>query len=207
MRLTAARDLTLVIEAGGESRRMGQDKALMPFLGRPLIQRVLERAGPIADEIIIVANQPERYAFLPCPVVPDARPGRGALGGLYTAFTAARCSCVAVVACDMPFVSAPLLAFLRDVLIHEGADAAVPETAAGLEPFHAVYRRSACLPAVEAALDAGQWRATGWLGAVRARPVGLAEIAPHDPRGAAFRNVNTPDDFAQAEADARASQS
>lgn len=204
MRFTAARNLTLVIEAGGESRRMGQDKALMPFLGRPLIQRILDRAGPLADEIIVVANQPERYAFLPCPVVPDARPGRGALGGLYTAFTAARCSCVAVVACDMPFVSAPVLAFLRDVLIREEVDAAVPETAAGLEPFHAVYRRSACLPAVEVALEAGLWRAAGWLDAVRARRVGQQEIAPHDPRGTAFRNVNTPEAFAQAEADARA---
>jgi len=212
MSADAARDLTLVIEAGGASRRMGQDKALMPFLGRPLIQRILERITPIASEVLVVANRPEAYAFLGCQVVPDARPGRGALGGLYTAFIAARCPCVAVVACDMPFVSAPLLAFLRDVLIREQADAVVPETAVaerevGLEPFHAVYRRSACLPAVEAALDAGMWRATAWLDAVRTRRIGAREIAPYDLHGTAFRNVNTPESFAQAETDARAWES
>lgn len=207
MRSGIAHNLTLVIEAGGESHRMGQDKALMSFLGRPLIQRILDRAGPIADEIIVVANQPERYAFLSCRIVSDVRSGRGALGGLHTALTVARHPLVAVIACDMPFVSAPVLAFLRDVLIREQADAAVPETEAGLEPFHAVYRRSACLSAVEAALDAGQWRAGGWLDAVRVRRVGPQEIAPHDPRGAAFRNVNTPEAFAQAEADARAWES
>lgn len=208
MSVSATRDLSLVIEAGGASRRMGQDKALMLFLGRPLIQRIVDRAGSIADEVIVVANQPERYDFLSCRVVCDVRPGHGALGGLYTAFVAARRPWVAVAACDMPFVSAPLLAFLRDVLIQEGADAVVPETTtsdgeASLEPFHAVYRRSACLPAVEAALDAGLWRATAWLDAVRTRRVGAEEIAPYDPHGAAFRNVNTPEAFAQAEADAR----
>ncbi len=196
--------LSVVIEAGGESRRMGQDKALMPFMGRPLIQRILERVTPVADEVIVVANQPSRYAFLACRVVADVRPGYGALGGLLTALSAAQHPLVAVVACDMPFVSAPLLAFLCELLVRDLADAAVPETDRGLEPFHAVYRRQACLPAVAAALDAGRLRAVGWLGAVRLRKVSRAESAPYDPRGAAFRNLNTPAEFIQAEADARA---
>jgi molybdopterin-guanine dinucleotide biosynthesis protein A len=196
--------LTLVIEAGGESRRMGRDKALLPFMGRPLIERILSRVGSIADEVLVVANRPERYAFLGCRVIPDARPGRGALGGLHTAFAAAAHECVAVAGCDMPFVSAPLLRFQRDVLLGEPVDAAVPETEGGLEPFHAVYRRSACLPAVEAALDAGLWRATEWLGRVCARRISAEEVARYDPRGAAFLNLNTPEEYARAEALARA---
>ena len=94
--------LTICVQAGGESSRMGQDKALMPFLGRPLIQRVTDRLAPIADEVIVTTNHPEDYRFLGLPLFPDLKPGRGALGGLYTALSSATCESVAVVACDMP---------------------------------------------------------------------------------------------------------
>src|ERR1043165_3098179 len=97
--------LTVCIQAGGQSSRMGEDKALKLFLGRPLIQRVIERLQPIADEIIVTTNRPEDYAFLNQRLVSDLKPGRGALGGLYTAIASAKYEIVGVVACDMPFVS------------------------------------------------------------------------------------------------------
>ena len=97
--------LTIVIQAGGASSRMGEDKALKIFLGKPLIQRVIERMIPIADEIIVTTNRPAEYAFLNLRLVPDLKPGRGALGGLYTAIASAAHPLVAVVACDMPFAS------------------------------------------------------------------------------------------------------
>ena len=56
--------LTVVIQAGGMSARMGEDKALKPFLGRPLIQRVIDRLTPIADELIVTTNRPAEYEFL-----------------------------------------------------------------------------------------------------------------------------------------------
>ena len=79
--------LSVVIQAGGQSSRMGQDKALKLFLGRPLIQRVIERLQPIADELLVTTNHPEDYAFLNLPLFTDLKPGRGALGGtLHRAF-------------------------------------------------------------------------------------------------------------------------
>src|SRR5688572_23191554 len=81
--------LTVVIQAGGQSSRMGEDKALRPFLGRPLIQRVIERLASIADEIIVTTNRPDEYAFLKLRLISDLKPGRGALGGLYTAIASA----------------------------------------------------------------------------------------------------------------------
>jgi len=72
--------LTICVQAGGESRRMGQDKALMPFLGRPLIKRVIDRLSPIADEVIVTTNIPDDYRFLNLPLFPDLKPGRGSLG-------------------------------------------------------------------------------------------------------------------------------
>src|SRR6266540_1823807 len=112
--------LTVCIQAGGQSSRMGEDKALKTFLGRPLIQRVIERLSPIADELIVTTNRPEDYEFLNLRLIPDLKPGRGALGGLYTAIASASNPMVAVVACDMPFASATLLAAGTQLIVEEG---------------------------------------------------------------------------------------
>lgn len=191
--------LTIAIQAGGESRRMGQDKALLPFLGKPLIQRVIERLSRLADELFVTTNQPEAYRFLGLPLVPDAIPGRGALGGLFTALSAARQPLVAVVACDMPFASPRLLEAERSLLLATGSDAVIPQTEGGMEPFHAVYRREACLPAIQAAMAADRWRVDAWFSQVRLRLMLPQEVRPHDPGGIAFWNVNTPQELAQAE--------
>ncbi|HBT96021.1 MAG TPA: hypothetical protein DEB24_08135 [Coriobacteriia bacterium] len=201
-------ELTVVIQAGGESKRMGAPKALVSFCGLPLICRSLRRLAGIADEIIITSNDPDSLEFLcndldhrdKIKIHRDIYDVRGALNGLYTALYYARCSYVAVVACDMVFPSAPLLVAERDALAARGADAAVPRTSHGYEPFHAVYRRESCLPASKAALDRGQTRANSWYGDVT-----LIEFTPEmaleaDPRGGAYVNVNTPDELADIEA-------
>lgn len=195
--------LTVAIQAGGESRRMGQDKALIPFLGRPLIQRVIERLLPVADELIVTTNRPEAYQFLGLPLFPDLAPGRGALGGLYTALSAARQPLVAVVACDMPFVCANLLAALRDALKATDHDVAIPRPDGGLEPFHAVYRRATCLPYIEDALQADKWRVDAWFAKARIRFFDPQELRTFDPELRCFSNVNTPEELAAAEQTAR----
>jgi molybdopterin-guanine dinucleotide biosynthesis protein A len=195
--------LTISIQAGGQSSRMGQDKALMPFLGRPLIQRVIERVSPLADEIIVTTNRPEAYAFLGLPLYPDLKPGRGALGGLYTALAAAGQPLVAVLACDMPFASPGLIAFQQRVLLEKNVDVVIPASSEGLEPLHALYRREVCLPAIELAIAADQWKLIAWFPQVRVRELTPAEVAQCDPHGLAFHNLNTPADLAQAEELAR----
>src|SRR5512134_938873 len=118
--------LTVCIQAGGASSRMGEDKALKTFLGRPLIQQVIERLRPIADELIVTTNRLEEYRFLDVPLFPDLKPGRGALGGLYTAIASASQPVVAVVACDMPFASATLIEASSKLLVEEGVDVVIP---------------------------------------------------------------------------------
>lgn len=191
--------LTLVIQAGGESKRMGQDKGLVPFLGQPLVQRVIERLQPVAQEVVVTTNKPESYQFLGMPLFPDKIPNRGALGGLYTALSAATQPLVAVVACDMPFASAPLLAAQRDGLVESQSDVAVPRLRGGLEPFHAVYRRETCLPLVEEAIQAEKWRVDAWFSKARMRFFDEAEIRRYDPELRCFLNVNTPEELAEAE--------
>jgi molybdopterin-guanine dinucleotide biosynthesis protein A len=199
--------LTVCIQAGGASSRMGEDKALKPFLGRPLIQRVVDRLVPIADEMVVTTNHPEDYQFLgtstgsvqPLRLTPDLKPGRGALGGLYTALAAATHPCVAVVACDMPFASPTLLEAAGRLMVQEGTDVVIAKTDEGYEPIHAVYRREACLPAIEAAIDADQWKVIAWFPQVKVRVLTSDELRQFDPDGLAFWNVNTPEEFIQAE--------
>jgi molybdopterin-guanine dinucleotide biosynthesis protein A len=189
----------LVIQAGGQSVRMGEDKALKLFLGRPLIQHVIDRLAPLADEIIVTTNRPDDYAFLNLRLVSDLVPGRGALGGLYTAVASATSPLVAVVACDMPFANATLLETAARLLVEEEADVVIAKTAEGYEPFHAVYRREICVPAIRSAIEADKWKVIAWFPQVKVRELTPAEVAAADPHGLAFWNVNTPEEFAEAE--------
>jgi len=191
--------LTICVQAGGESRRMGQDKALMPFLGRPLIQRVVDRLSPIADEVIVTTNTPDEYRFLDLSLFPDLKPGRGALGGLYTALSSATFEIVAVVACDMPFASPKLIEAASRLLVEDDADAVIPDSGGGLEPMHAVYRRETCIPAIESAIEADRWKLISWFPDVKVRTLQPDEIKSYDPSGLAFWNLNTPEEFAEAE--------
>jgi molybdopterin-guanine dinucleotide biosynthesis protein A len=189
--------LSVVVQAGGESRRMGRNKALVPFLGAPLIQRVVQRLAGLGDEMIVTSNAPDELAFLGLPCLPDRLPGRGALGGLHTALAGASHPWVAVVACDMPFAAPGLVRLCMER--SETFDLIIPRTENGLEPLHALYRRDACLPEVERALDAGLWRVDAWFHRVRVLVLEPKDYAHLDPQGRTFLNVNTPEDLLIAE--------
>ena len=205
--------LAVCIQAGGQSSRMGEDKALKSFLGRPLIQRVVERLAPITDEFIVTTNRPDDYTFLttltdsirgvPLSLRADLKPGRGALGGLYTAIASARHPIVAVVACDMPFASPSLLEAASKLLLDEKQDVVIAKSEERYEPLHAVYRRETCLPAIKSAIDADQWKVIAWFPQVKVRVLTPGEINRSDPSGLAFWNVNTPEEFLKAETIAR----
>lgn len=192
--------LTVCVQAGGASSRMGEDKALKPFLGRPLIQRVVDRLSPIADELIVTTNRPENYAFLNHRLVSDLKPDRGALGGLYTAIASARHPIAAVIACDMPFASARLIEAMGRLLVENDADVVIARSEGGYEPLHAVYRCATCLPAIESAIDADQWKVIAWFPRVEIYELTAEEVKSLDPAGLAFWNVNTPEEFMEAEA-------
>lgn len=195
--------ITLVIQAGGESRRMGQNKALVPFLGRPLIRRVLDRLSPLADEVLITSNQKDGFETINIPLVADVYPGQGALGGLYTAIWAATQPIVIVVACDLPFANPDLFQHQVDVLIKENLDVVIPGTWEHREPLHSVYRKETCLPAIKKALVQGEKRLISWFPSVKVQFVPPEEILKFDPLGVAFRNVNSQVELEEVEALAR----
>ncbi|GHT79574.1 hypothetical protein FACS1894104_4480 [Actinomycetota bacterium] len=185
---------------------MGKPKALVPFCGAPLLCRGLKRLGGIASQLVVTSNDQASLDFLCTKVTfdklemySDLFSTRSALNGLHTALHYATQPYVAIVAVDMIFPSAPLLLAERDALHAAGGDVAIPKTSHGYEPFHAVYRKEACLPVVLAALKAGETRATSWFDSVQVLEFSPEQVLEADPRGGAFINANTPEELTSIE--------
>jgi molybdopterin-guanine dinucleotide biosynthesis protein A len=189
--------ITIAIQAGGRSIRMGQDKGLVKLGELALIEHVLKRLSGLGDEVIITTNQPDKYAHLGVPLYADAIPGAGAASGLQTALEAAQGEKVLVAACDMPFVQPRLAQTLLEQL-SSGIDVVVPYRDGRYEPMLAVYRRDTCLPALSLALDQGQRRLIGFYPQVQVLTITDSDLNQLDPEGISFFNVNTPDDLAIA---------
>lgn len=184
--------LSAGILAGGRSSRMGSNKALLPFQGRPLIQRQIDVLQPLSDDLMIGANDPRPYSGFGLRVVPDLLPEPCALTGIHALLAGARHPFVFVVACDLPFLNSGLIRHLIGQA--EGADAVLPLGARGPEPLFALYSKT-CLPAIERAAAAGLWKATGFLKGLRVCEVPIREeewrIDGHSP----IFNANTPEDW------------
>jgi molybdopterin-guanine dinucleotide biosynthesis protein A len=184
--------VSIVIQAGGKSTRMGQDKSFVPFEGRPMIEVVRDHVAGLGQELLIVTNNPAPYAYLNLPLVGDVLPDMGPLGGIYTALRAASQPYVLVVACDMPWLNRNLLAHL--ITLRETADVIVPRWTKFPEPLHAVYSK-ACLEPIERHLQAGNLKITRFFGEVTVRFVDREEIERFDKDGRSFTNINSPDDL------------
>ena len=190
--------VTGVIQAGGKSTRMGgRPKALLELGGRRIIERVLDAVAPVVDDVLVVTNTPDLYAFLRVPMVPDAWPEHGSLGGIFTGLAAAAGDAAFTVACDMPFLH-PEVARLVVARAGEG-DVVIPRVGEQLETMHAVYGK-ACLAPIEARLSAGRLKIVGFFDSVRVVEIDEAEVARHRAPEVVFMNVNTPEELARAQA-------
>jgi molybdopterin-guanine dinucleotide biosynthesis protein A len=149
----------------------------------------------VVDRVIIVAHDPARYPGLGVPVVGDLVPDAGALGGIYTALAVAE-EPVLVIACDMPFLTAPFLARVMEAA--QDADVAVPRDAGGYHPLCACYTQ-ACAEPIRRRLDAGALKVLDLFGDVHVRTIDPVEIAVFDPDGLLLLNINTPGDLARAQ--------
>jgi molybdopterin-guanine dinucleotide biosynthesis protein A len=190
--------VTGVIQAGGKSTRMGgRPKALLELGGRRIIERVLDAVAPVVDDVLVVTNTPDLYAFLRVPMVPDAWPEHGSLGGIFTGLAAAAGDAAFTVACDMPFLHSEVARLV--VRRAEEGDVVIPRVGEQFETMHAVYGK-ACLPAIEARLRAGRLKIVGFFEDVRVVEIGEAEVAHHRAPEVAFMNVNTPEELERARA-------
>jgi len=188
--------VTGVIQAGGRSTRMGgRPKALIELGGRRIIERVLAALTAVVDDVLLVTNTPELYAFLKLPMVADVYPDRGSLGGIYSGLKAAPGEAAFTVACDMPFLNPDVVRLV--VARASQGDVVIPRVGHQLETMHAAYAK-ACLPHIEERLLAGQLKIVEFFERVRVVEIAEADVARfRDPR-VAFMNVNTPDELERA---------
>ncbi len=169
------------ILAGGKSTRFGKEKALVPWKGKPLLQHVVDRLEP---PVYISANDPKYDAF--GIRIPDSRKEACPLTGIYSLLQVIPTERLFACACDMPFVSRPLV----DHLLSFDGDLILPVSPDGDQPLHAVYSR-ACIPAIEKSLNEGRRAATSFSEEVRTVRV---PVSPGE-WGNPFLNINTPEDL------------
>lgn len=181
--------------AGGHSRRMGRDKALLPWGESTLLDYTLERLRTVCSDVRILSGPAPRYLDHGATVVLDHVREIGPLGGIEAALASPGVAAGLFLAVDMPFVTVELL----QALIEWAADfdAVVPVGGGGAQPLCAVYRVS-CLEAVRACLKAGDYRMTGFWPQVRVREVAEDELARFGVPATLFDNVNTPADYDRA---------
>ncbi len=180
------------VVAGGESRRMGRDKAHLPWGGADLLDHAVARLRAVTDDVRILCGPVTRYGNRGLPVEPDRVSGAGPLGGVLTGLTAAPGRPGLFLAVDLPHVPAALLAHL--VGRAGGWDAVVPVSPGGPEPLCAVYGPG-CREPIRRGMDAGDFKMTGFWPEVRVLQLHPAELAEFGDPAEMFRNLNSPEDL------------
>ncbi len=198
-------DVTAIILAGGAGRRMregnramGAPKPLLRLGGRTLIEHVVAAVDPLVAGVLIVTNDAESMSFLGLQTVPDAEPGRGPLMGLYSGLLACPTSYALAVACDAPFLSTALFEALIE---RRRPDAQVlPETADGPQPMPGVYP-TVLAPTIAALLEGGRAAMRDLTTSMKVDLLTVDEVHGLDPGERSFRDMDTPEDLAAAQAE------
>lgn len=187
--------VSIVVQAGGQSSRMGVEKGLVELCGKPMIKHIVDRLSPFADEFFITTNKPEKYKQFEIPMHADIYKDYGALAGLHTALTFAVNEMVFVIACDLPFVNVDLFKFMKNLFETRTVDIVIPRTVNGIEPLYAFYRKNTCLPFVTEAINAGKRRLISWHENALVQTVSEEQLRKFDPDLVSFANINTPEEL------------
>lgn len=179
-------DATAIILAGGQSLRMGMDKSLLPVVGEPMVQHIARQLLPAFDELLIGANDLEKFGFLNISVVPDLEPNQGPLMGLLSCLERSSHDLNFVTGCDMPKVDLGLVQKMFQVA--DGHDIVMPRWPSGkFEPLFALYRKSVIDPA-RIVLGQGGRRIAHLFDHVKVKFVTLSETD-------SLHNLNTLEDY------------
>jgi molybdopterin-guanine dinucleotide biosynthesis protein A len=181
-----------VILSGGQSLRMGENKAFIAIDGIPIIKRIHNVFKKLFQEILIITNEKELFSLFDARIYSDLIPNRGALAGLYTGLFFSSFSHSFCVACDMPFLKESVIEFL----IHNmnDFDVIVPKTTDGLQPLHAIYSKN-CLPAIKKVIDQGGKKIIDFYPLLNIKMVEGQEFYHLDPKMESFININTPEEL------------
>ncbi len=184
--------MTGAVLAGGQSRRMGTNKALLKIDGTTIIERAVSVLCSVFDEVIIIANDPAPYSFPGIKVYPDIHAGAGSLGGLHTAIIKSASPFTFVTACDMPFLDADCIKRLLS-LPRQGYDALVPFIGGRFHPMHGLYSNS-CAGVAETMIREGNLRINSMLEKIHVKRLLEADFIGL-PISTSVENVNTEEDL------------
>ena len=194
------------ILAGGLARRMaGANKGVLRVGEQRILDRQVALLREVADPVFIVSSRPDTSGAVTggiLTIVPDALPGTGPLGGIYTAITSSPRTRTLVVACDMPFLTLPLLRLLAG---DSTADLVIPRSPRGYEPLCATWS-AACAEPIRRRIERGELKAALVVEELRVEELGPEVLAACDPHGLLFMNVNTPHDYQRAQELSRAAR-
>lgn len=179
-------NVTGVLLAGGRSRRMGCDKALLEYKGEAFSSRALNVLKTYFTEVLIAGDRPD-LATPETPCWVDHYPG-SSLGGIHTGLRAAQTDWICVIPCDMPYPDGRIIEGLLG--LREGAEAVVPRTEEGYEPVFALYHKN-CLPRIEALLRRDHHRIYDLYQRIKVRYLEPSDLPP-DWRQSLL-NINTPE--------------
>lgn len=187
--------ITGIVLAGGKSSRMGADKGLLPFRGKPLVAWATGLLSGYCRQIIISSNNPDYKAF-GYPVISDIYSNSGPMSGIASCLAVSENEVNLVLTCDMPFVDASVI----EALIRQAGSATfvIPIDERGFEePLCAMYHKNS-LPLIESSIRAGSFRMTSLFrtGGVKYLPTDMYS-KPFDSRW--FTNINTPGEFSLSE--------
>ena len=185
-------DISGVILAGGRSRRYGRNKALVKIDCIPLIERVVRVMQSVFQDLILITNTPDEYAYLKLPMHEDLIKGLGPLGGILSGLTAISSDAGFFVACDMPSLNRELICYMVEK--REGFDVVVPRMSGKMETLHAIYSRL-CLPAIRRLIDSHEYQTLRFFPEVSVRHIEEDELRSFDPELRSFFNVNRPEDI------------
>jgi molybdopterin-guanine dinucleotide biosynthesis protein A len=187
--------VTGFVVAGGRSRRMGRDKALLPWKGGTLLDHAISRLQAVGDDVRILSGPERRYEDRGLSVITDGDGGRGALAGLLAGLSVLERPFGLFLAVDLPHVTVPLLRHL--VQLANDADAVVPLSAGGAEPLCAVYAKS-CLAPVRDAVARGDFKMTAFWGDLRVKQPHADDLRAFGDPERLFVNLNAPADYERA---------
>lgn len=207
------------ILVGGESRRMGTDKAGLTINGQSFVDRIAEKVFEVTSSVSIVGSNAaalQLQASGKLPIFPDVYPNWGALGGVHAALAACSAESSAqdprqysaqgsthgsaewalIVACDFPFVTSEL--FARLASSREDFDAVAPIQSDSIpQPLCALYRTKPCLVRAEQLIKSGERKPIALLQSVRTRWILFSELADLEQASGLFDNINTPQDYSR----------
>lgn len=178
---------------GGESQRMGKDKALLELQGQPLFLRTVELLRPHVGEVTLL-GPPARYARFGLRVLPDRIPERGPLAALCTGLESSSYEWSVFLACDLPFLEGRFLEILLQRALAGNVEAVVPQTADGWQPLCAAYHRR-CLPLMQPALEEGGAGIVDVLTALCIDVLGTDALTQFGFSQRIFKNMNTVEDW------------